>query len=74
MRVDEYATVEPRRGFNAFQSEAVVAKAGYEAAACDMIQRTSTEMAPWTLVEADDKNWARVKVLRTVAKLLEAAL
>jgi polyphosphate:AMP phosphotransferase len=47
---------------------------GYEAAACDMIQRTSTEMAPWTLVEADDKNWARVKVLRTVAKLLEAAL
>ncbi len=27
----------------------------YERAVCDMIDRTSTELAPWTLVEANDK-------------------
>jgi AMP-polyphosphate phosphotransferase len=46
----------------------------YEAAACDMIEKTSTEAAPWVLVEANDKNWARIKVLRTVCKSLKAAL
>lgn len=45
----------------------------YEAAACDMIERTSTDIAPWTLVEANDKLWARVKVLRTVCDRLELA-
>ena len=43
-------------------------------AVCDMVERTSTEIAPWTLVEADDKYFARVKVLRTLARTLEAAL
>src|SRR6185312_1687510 len=43
----------------------------YEAAACDMIEKTSTEKAPWVLVESDDKNWARVKVLKTVIKRLK---
>ena len=46
----------------------------YEAAACDMIERTSTEYAPWTLVEADGKRWSRIKVLRTTCELLEQAL
>ncbi len=46
----------------------------YEQAVTDMIDRTSTEMAPWTLVEANDKNFARVKVLRTICERLEAAL
>lgn len=46
----------------------------YEAAACDMIERTSTRYAPWVLVEADDKRWARVKVLKTACKALERAL
>ena len=36
----------------------------YEAAANDMIGRTTTEYAPWVLVEAEDKRFARVKVLR----------
>jgi AMP-polyphosphate phosphotransferase len=45
----------------------------YEAAACDMIERTSTDIAPWTLVEANDKHWARIKVLRTVCERLERA-
>ncbi|MGD9932170.1 MAG: polyphosphate:AMP phosphotransferase, partial [Dehalococcoidia bacterium] len=47
---------------------------GYIAAACDMIERTSTEIAPWTLVEANDKYHARLKVLRTVEAGLERAL
>jgi polyphosphate kinase 2 (PPK2 family) len=31
-----------------------------------MVQRTSTELAPWTLVPANDKRFARVEVLRTI--------
>jgi polyphosphate:AMP phosphotransferase len=46
----------------------------YERAVCDMIDRTSTEMAPWTLVEADNKRYARIKILRTICERLEAAL
>ncbi|WP_166359088.1 polyphosphate:AMP phosphotransferase [Pseudomonas akapageensis] len=45
----------------------------YRAAVGDMVDRTSTEIAPWTLVEANDKRWARVKVLRTINEALEAA-
>jgi len=48
--------------------------AAYEEAAADMIARTSTEIAPWTIVEAEDKAFARVKILRTLARTLEAAL
>jgi polyphosphate:AMP phosphotransferase len=47
---------------------------GYEAAACEMIERTSTDQAPWVLVEANDKRWARVKVMRTVMRRLKEAL
>mgnify|MGYP001160582188 FL=1 len=46
----------------------------YVSAVCDMVDRTSTGLAPWTLVEANDKNFARVKVLRTVCERLESAL
>jgi polyphosphate:AMP phosphotransferase len=46
----------------------------YQVAISDMVNRTSTEIAPWTLVEAEDKNFARVKVLRTIADRLERAL
>lgn len=45
----------------------------YRDAVGDMVDRTSSEMAPWTLVEANDKRWARVKVLRTINDALEAA-
>ena len=45
----------------------------YRGAVGDMVDRTSTEVAPWTLVEANDKRWARVKVLRTINRALEAA-
>jgi hypothetical protein len=45
--------------------------AQYQQAAADMVDRTSTGTAPWTLVESNDKNYARVKILQTVcARLL----
>ena len=46
----------------------------YHNAVCDMVDRTSTSTAPWTLVEANDKNYARVKILRTICERLESAL
>ena len=45
----------------------------YVDAVNDMVDRTSTEIAPWTLIEANDKRFARVKVLRTINEALEAA-
>ena len=46
----------------------------YEAAVCDMVDRTSTATAPWTLVEADNKYHARIKVLKTLCQAVEQAL
>ena len=46
----------------------------YAAAVEDMLERTSTETAPWDLVEADSKRWARVRVIETVCERIEAAL
>lgn len=46
----------------------------YELAVDEMVARTSTEGAPWTLVPANDKRYARLMVLRTVAERLGAAL
>jgi len=46
----------------------------YQLAVRDMIARTSSEHAPWTIVAADDKKYARLKVLRTVREAIERAL
>jgi polyphosphate kinase 2 (PPK2 family) len=46
----------------------------YEAAIEDMMLRTSTTFAPWTLVEANDKPYARVKVLRKAIHAIETAI
>jgi polyphosphate:AMP phosphotransferase len=46
----------------------------YVRAVCDMVERTSTELAPWTLVEANSKYYARIKVLKTICERLEAVL
>jgi polyphosphate:AMP phosphotransferase len=46
----------------------------YERAVCDMVDRTSTDLAPWHLIEANDKKWARVKVLETIVEAIEGAL
>jgi polyphosphate:AMP phosphotransferase len=46
----------------------------YIAAACDMVERTSTSNAPWVIVEANDKLWARIKILKTVRDALKKAV
>ncbi|BDU69934.1 polyphosphate:AMP phosphotransferase [Geothrix oryzae] len=46
----------------------------YEAAICDMLDRTSTEIAPWTLVESEDKYYGRIKILKTLVQRLEDEL
>ncbi len=43
----------------------------YEAAICDMLERTSTEVSPWTLVESEDKLYGRIKILKTLCRRLE---
>ena len=43
----------------------------YEEAVNEMIIRTSTTNAPWIIVEANDKYFARIKVLETVVNALE---
>ena len=42
----------------------------YEAAVCDLVDRTSTDIAPWTIVEAQDKPFARIKLLKTLVDRL----
>jgi polyphosphate:AMP phosphotransferase len=46
----------------------------YQQAVCDMVDRTSTSTAPWTLIEANDKNYARIKILKTLCERLESEL
>ncbi|NLI45948.1 MAG: polyphosphate:AMP phosphotransferase [Acidobacteria bacterium] len=46
----------------------------YEAAAVDMIERTSTTRAPWVLVEAEDKRCARLKVLKAAIRHIRREL
>jgi polyphosphate kinase 2 (PPK2 family) len=48
--------------------------AAYEAAVNDMIARCSTEFAPWTLVAGNDKKFARIQILKTMADRLENVL
>lgn len=46
----------------------------YIMAVDEMVARTSTRVAPWTLVEGNDKNFARIKVLKTLADCMEKRL
>ena len=48
--------------------------ADYTHAVDEMVERTSTKIAPWTLVEGNDKNFARIKVLKTLADRMEKRL
>jgi polyphosphate:AMP phosphotransferase len=48
--------------------------AAYEVAIDEMVARTSTRDAPWTLVGATDKKAARLAVLETLCDRLEEAL
>ncbi len=46
----------------------------YRQAVGDMVDRTSTRLTPWTLVAAEDKRHARLKVLETICERIETAL
>jgi polyphosphate:AMP phosphotransferase len=46
----------------------------YTVAVNDMVAHTSTRIAPWTLVEGNDKNFARVKIVKTLADRLHERL
>jgi polyphosphate kinase 2 (PPK2 family) len=46
----------------------------YEKAVEEMLERTDTKQAPWQLVEANSKRYARVKVLETVCHLMEQGM
>lgn len=46
----------------------------YESAVNEMIEKTSVSYAPWTVVEGNDKLYARIKVLDTIIERLEKAL
>ena len=46
----------------------------YEAAVEEMVLRTSTRTAPWSLIEGNEKYWARVKVLSQVVEILSREL
>lgn len=46
----------------------------YYQAVEDMLERTHTEWGPWNVVGANDRRWARVTVLETLARRLEVPL
>ncbi|MBS4052966.1 MAG: polyphosphate:AMP phosphotransferase, partial [Methylomonas sp.] len=46
----------------------------YQKAVNEMIARTSTSKSPWLLVEANDKYYARIKVIKAYCECLEKML
>ena len=46
----------------------------YEAAVDEMIRKTSTTFAPWTVLESNDKHYARIKALHVVIDAIHDAL
>lgn len=46
----------------------------YEDAVEEMLLKTSTRTAPWTLIEGNDKYWARVKILKLLVQTLSREL
>jgi polyphosphate:AMP phosphotransferase len=46
----------------------------YDVAVKEMMERTSTDAVPWTIVQANDKRHARLEVLRTLVDAMESHL
>lgn len=46
----------------------------YETAVSDMIRKTSTSYAPWTIIEGNCKYWARIKALDTLCRAIKSKL
>ena len=50
------------------------AMALYVTAVDEMIAYTSTDFAPWHIIESEDKKFARIKALRTIINSIEGKL
>ncbi len=46
----------------------------YARAVDDMIDRTSTDIAPWHIIASDHKQWSRIEVLKVLCQRLEAVI
>ena len=46
----------------------------YENAINEMLQKTNTESAPWTILESNDKHYARIKALKVIIDAIETKL
>lgn len=46
----------------------------YELCCNDMLKYTSTEFAPWTVIESNDKKYARIKAIKTLISAIENRL
>lgn len=46
----------------------------YKIAADEMLQKTSTINALWTVVESNDKHYSRIKILKTITETIEKEL
>jgi len=46
----------------------------YKIAVNEMLQKTSTINGPWIVVEANDKRYYRIKVMKTIVEALEKEL
>ena len=46
----------------------------YETAIDEMLQKTNTVFAPWTILESNDKYYARIKALKVIIEAIEAKL
>ncbi len=68
------ATSHKRHKMNAEDWRNRRKRAAYEIAAGDMLAQTDLTDAPWHLVPADNKRYARLEVLRSASRQIEAAL
>ena len=46
----------------------------YQIATDDMIQKTSSQSAPWAVINANNKKFARIEVLKIICKVMSEAL
>jgi polyphosphate:AMP phosphotransferase len=68
------ATPHKRHKMNAEDWRNRRKRGAYEIAVGDMLALTDRKNAPWHLVAADNKRFARLEVLRTASRQIEAAL
>lgn len=71
---DREHTTHKRHKINAEDWRNRRRRGAYEIAVGDMLALTDSESAPWHLVPADNKRFARLEVLRSASKQIEAAL